>query len=311
MTKKIRKTNWRIIAGAVVSVVALLFVYFQWNTIKRSIEALQSANWFFVMLAIIVYSGTVFAAAGVIWNLKLIDKMTYKSILLVQTATLFLGRITPASIGGLAAMGRVLFTQGHSVVQSGTVVGAGGIATFFGNVILSVGAFLLAFNTIKLNTISVPPFIIYVLAGVLTVALISLFFKKIRGLFIKTYKDVVYTLANYRHKKRSVLYAILLGAIVTLCFSLTLMLVAKSLDVNISLFAAIITVSLGSLGVAVTPLPGGVVGAEAALAATMVQFGVSADIALAIAFVYRFVIFWLPLIPGYIASQYSLKKELL
>jgi uncharacterized membrane protein YbhN (UPF0104 family) len=43
----------------------------------------------------------------------------------------------------------------------------------------------------------------------------------------------------------------------------------------------------------------------------MVQFGVSADIALAIAFVYRFVIFWLPLIPGYIASQYSLKKELL
>lgn len=308
---KSKKNNWRVIAGAIVSVVALLFIYFQWGTIKKSIEAIQSANLFFVLLAVLVYAITVFAAAGVIWNLKLVDKMTYKSILLVQTATLFLGRITPASIGGLAAMGRVLYTQGHSVVQSGTVVGAGGIATFIGNVILSLAAFLLAFNSIKLNTISIPPFIIYVVIGLTIIASVSLLFNKVRGLIIKTHKDVMTTLSSYRHKNKSIAYAILLGSIVTLCFGLTLMLVAKSLDVNISLFAAIITVSLGSLGVAVTPLPGGVVGAEAALAATLVQFGVSADIALAIAFVYRFVTFWLPLIPGYIASQYSLKKELL
>jgi uncharacterized protein (TIRG00374 family) len=232
-------------------------------------------------------------------------------VLIVQTSTLFLGRITPASVGGLAAMGRLLFTQGHTVVQSGTVVAAGGFATFIGNVVLTIVAFVLSISTINLNTIQIPTFIIYVAIGVAIIVCILLTIKTIRAKVIATLKEIVDTLRNYEKRKSSVMYAIIFGAVVTLCFSLTLMLAAKSLGVDLSLFAAIITVSLGSLGVAVTPLPGGVVGAEAALAATMAQFGVQADVALAIAFVYRFVIFWLPLLPGYIASQYALKKELL
>jgi uncharacterized protein (TIRG00374 family) len=91
----------------------------------------------------------------------------------------------------------------------------------------------------------------------------------------------------------------------------TMLLVAYSFGVELTMFAAIITISLGSLGVAVTPLPGGAVGAEAAIAATLVQFGVSADLAIAIALVYRAVTFWVPLLPGFIASQYALKKEYL
>jgi uncharacterized protein (TIRG00374 family) len=151
----------------------------------------------------------------------------------------------------------------------------------------------------------------YVAVAVALICLILLSISNIRLRVKKVLDDVLETLRHYTHRKKSIALAILFGAVVTFCFALTLMLVAKSLGVNISLFAAIVTVSLGSLGVAVTPLPGGVVGAEAALAATLAQFGVAADIALAIAFVYRFVIFWLPLVPGYIASQYSLKKELL
>ena len=304
-------TNWRLIVGAVVSVMAVGFVYFQRATIKRSIEALQSADWVYVAVAIAVYSITIFAAAAVIYNLRLIYTLRYKYILLVQISTLFLGRITPASVGGLAAMGRLLFTQGHTVVQSGTVVGAGGIATFIGNVILTLGALLLSLNNVKLSTVSIPSFIIYVLVAIVVVSVILLLIPVVRTRIVHTVKDVVNTLKSYSHRKTSIVAAISFGSLVTLCFALTLMLAAKSLGVELSLFAAIITVSLGSLGVAVTPLPGGVVGAEAALAATMVQFGVASDTALAIAFVYRFVIFWLPLIPGYIASQYALKKHLL
>ena len=229
----------------------------------------------------------------------------------MQVSTLFLGRITPASVGGLAAMGRVLFTQGHTVVQSGTVVAAGSIATFVGNVLLTIVAFLLSLGSVHLNTLHLPSFIVYVGIGVAVAVGILLCVPWVRKKIAGTVAEVVATLKNYEHKKGSIALAVLFGAIVTLCFSLTLMAAAKSLGVNLSLFAAIITVSLGSLGVAVTPLPGGVVGAEAALAATMVQFGVPSDVALAIAFVYRFVIFWLPLLPGYIASQYALKKQLL
>lgn len=306
-----KQLNWRLIIGAAVSVMAVFFVYFQRDTIKKSIEALGDANWAYVLLAIAIYSLTVVAAAALIYQLRLVEKIKYSSILIVQTSTLFLGRITPASVGGLAAMGRVLFTQGHTAVQSGTVVAAGGVATFIGNIILTVVALLLSINSVKLNTLSIPTFIIYIAIGVAVIAACLLMVKNIRQKIIHMVQEVIDTLKHYEHKKMSVALAIIYGAVVTLCFALTMILVAKSLGVDLSLFAAIITVSLGSLGVAVTPLPGGVVGAEAALAATMVQFGVSSDVALAIAFVYRFVIFWLPLLPGYIASQYALKKQLL
>jgi len=313
MAKSIPKKqpNWRLIIGAVVSVMAVFFVYFQRDTIKKSIEALQSADWFYVVLAIVVYSITVIAAAALIFNLRLVTAIRFRAILLVQTSTLFLGRITPASVGGLAAMGRVLFTQGHTIVQSGTVVAAGGIATFIGNVLLTAVALLLSLNTVNLGEIKLPTFILYIVAGVVVISICLMFVAKVRAKVTSIVAEVLATLKNYEHKKASVAIAIGFGALVTLCFALTLMLAAKSLGINLSLFAAIITVSLGSLGVAVTPLPGGVVGAEAALAATMVQFGVPSDVALAIAFVYRFVIFWLPLLPGYIASQYALKKQLL
>ncbi len=308
---KAHNTNWRLIIGAIVSVLAVFFVYLQRETIKKSIEALGEANWVYVFSAIAVYSCTVLAAAALIYQLRLVEKIRYSSILIVQTSTLFLGRITPASVGGLAAMGRVLFTQGHTAVQSGTVVAAGGVATFTGNVLLTTVALLLSLNSVKLNTLQLPTFMVYIIIGIITVSIILLFIKKVRLKILTMLKEVLTTLKNYEHKKASVALAVLYGAIVTLCFALTMMLAAKSLGINLSLFAAIITVSLGSLGVAVTPLPGGVVGAEAALAATMVQFGVPGDVALAIAFVYRFVIFWLPLLPGYIASQYALKKQLL
>lgn len=308
---KTRTINWRLLIGVAVSVMAFFFIYTQRETIKRSVEALASAEWYYVLLAVATYSVTVVAAAAVIYKLRFVEKMKYAHVLIVQTSTLFLGRITPASVGGLAAMGRVLFTQGHTVVQSGTIVAAGGIATFLGNVSLMIVAVLFSLRSVTFGTFQVPRFIVFIIVGLVIITGCLLLVRTIRARVKKALQEIYDTLKHYRRAKGSVAWAVFFGAIVTLCFALTLMLVAKSLGVTMSLLAAIITVSLGSLGVAVTPLPGGVVGAEAALAATMVQFGVPSDVALAIAFVYRFIIFWLPLLPGYIASQYALKKQLL
>ena len=92
---------------------------------------------------------------------------------------------------------------------------------------------------------------------------------------------------------------------------LSLWLVAKSLGVNISPLAAIVTLSIGTVGAAVTPLPGGVIGAEAALVAALTQFGISTEQALAIAVLYRSVTYWLPILPGYIATQIAFKLKYL
>ncbi|MDQ5953552.1 MAG: glycosyltransferase 2 family protein [Patescibacteria group bacterium] len=310
MKNKIIK-HWRIYLGLTVSVLAILFIIFQWNAILRSLQAVSNANWVYVTISFIVFATTVIAAATIVYILKLAP-ISYKNTVIVQTTGLFLGRVTPANVGSLAAMGRYLVLNKHSIVQSGTVLAAAAFATFVGNMLLSIFALILNWKTIELGSIKIPPFIIFILIIVVAiVAVVLLIFPKIRNKITKSIKEVKTTILAYSHKPKALVAAVILGALLTLGFALTMMLVAYSLDVKLSIFAAIVTVSLGSLGVAVTPLPGGAVGAEAALAATLIQFGVSAEQALAIALVYRFVTFWLPLLPGYIASQYSLNKKII
>jgi uncharacterized membrane protein YbhN (UPF0104 family) len=78
---------------------------------------------------------------------------------------------------------------------------------------------------------------------------------KIRHKVLGFFKDIIKNLKLYKKRKLAVAKAILLGAFLTLMYGTTMLLVAYSLGVELTLFSAIITISLGSLGVAVTPLP--------------------------------------------------------
>jgi undecaprenyl-diphosphatase len=68
--------------------------------------------------------------------------------------------------------------------------------------------------------------------------------------------------------------------------------------------------SIGVLAGTVTPTPGGVVGAEAGLAAALVAYGVPAASAIAIALLYRLVTYWLPMVPGFVVFLAIRKKYL-
>lgn len=311
MAKKKHKYNWRVLLAVVAAIAAVIFIYLQREAIKNSITALKDADSRYILLAVGTFAISVIAAAGVVYNLRLINIVRYSPILLVQTAGLFLGRITPASAGAIGAMIRLLNTQGHSVVQATSVMGAAAISTFFGNVLISTVALIFAARTLDFDNFNVPGFMIILLFIILAVFAGLMLISNVRTKVIGFLKDVINNLKLYSKKKIAVARAILLGATLTFMYGSTMLLVAYSLGVELSLFAAIITISLGSLGVAVTPLPGGAVGAEAAIAATLVQFGVAGDVALAIALVYRAITFWIPLLPGFIASQYALKKEYL
>ena len=305
------KKNWRVYLGIIVGIAAIIFIYLQWDKITASLTTLKSANWLFIALSIVTFTGTVLAASVVIYSLRMVKQTKYSPILLAQASTLFLARITPASVGGLAAMARALVVQKHSVLQAGSVVAAGSIATFVGNVILSTIAILLFAGNVQFADLKIPIFIIWIALALIVVFIILMLIPKIRQKVKNGLKQLVQTLSVYKDNKKALVYAVFYGFLVTLFYGLTMMLVAYAVGVHLSLLAAIITISLGSLGVAVTPLPGGAVGAEAAIAATLSQFGVSSSDAIAIALVYRAVTFWLPLLPGFIASQYALKNKYL
>jgi uncharacterized membrane protein YbhN (UPF0104 family) len=287
---KLFKKHWRLIVGILVSLLAVLFVYQQWDTIIKSIDSLKQANKLYLGVSVVSFIGTIFMASMVLYQLRLINKPTYGQLVLVQTSTLFLGKITPASIGGIAAMARVLVTGGHSVVQSGSIMVAGSVATFLGNVSVTIIALVLASQKVSFADIKIPKVAYFVLL-ILVIVLIILYFSKFKRVIINKLKEVKLVLLSYKNKKKNLLLAILSGAGLTFCFGLTMFIIAKSLGVELTLFGAIISISMGSLGVAVTPLPGGAIGAELAIAASLSQFGVSSEDALAIAFAYRFITF--------------------
>jgi uncharacterized membrane protein YbhN (UPF0104 family) len=303
------KKNWRIWLGVVISLLAVIFVVLQWGSISRSFDALKDADWMWVFFAVIAYSCSVAAAAGVYAFVRL-NFTPYWRLLLAQASSLFTSRITPAGLGGIATMARVLITGNHTPIEAGAVVSTNALITFLGNVSLTILALVMTGKSAA-DTFKAPKFLILVPIFIIIISLVVWLYKPLKLKVTKFIKDTTQTVKRYETKKLKLLFGFLMGMVATGGYMAALWLVAQSLGVTLSPLAVIVTVSLGTLGATVTPLPGGLVGAEAALAATMVQFGVPAEEALAIALVYRLVTYWLPILPGYIATQFAFKKKVL
>lgn len=80
--------------------------------------------------------------------------------------------------------------------------------------------------------------------------------------------------------------------------------VAESLPADLSLVPPVLLLGILTEGVAsVAPTPGGLKAAEAALVSGLLIYGVATGPAVAGVLIYRFVTFWLPLAPGFVALR--------
>lgn len=303
------KKHWRLLLSIIASVLAVFFIIWQWPSIHKSIVALQQAQWQWIVLAIGAHICSILFAA-LVYIFVSLKPISYYRLAVAQTASLFTARVTPAGLGGMATMVRVLIASKQTAIEAGAAFSANAVVTFLGNVSIIIVTLLLTGRSAA-DTFKLPVFI-WIIPVVIIISISLVWFvPRLHKLVESKVKEIAKTLSGYKSRKIKLLFGFFAGMLVTLSYMMALWLVAKSLGVNISLLAAIVTLSLGTLGAAVTPLPGGVIGAEAALAASLVQFGVPADKALAIAFVYRFVTYWLPILPGYIATQFAFKKKIL
>lgn len=301
--------RWRLLLGIAVSVLAVVFVVTQWASIQRSLDVLARAQWQWVVLAVCAHVCSILFAA-LVYVFVSLKPISYVRLAVAQTSSLFTARVTPAGLGGMATMVRVLITSKQTAIQAGAAFSANAIVTFLGNVVL-IGIALVLTGKGAVSAFKIPVFVWIFPIILVVIALVVWFVPKLHNLVVNKVNEILKTLAGYRHRKLKLFFGFLSGLMVTCCYMLSLWLVAKSLGVNISPLAAIVTLSIGTVGAAVTPLPGGVIGAEAALVAALTQFGISTEQALAIAVLYRFVTYWLPILPGYVATQIAFKLKYL
>ncbi len=307
--KSAKSNNWRFWATIIATIAAVIFVYWQRKSILASLKEISQADPAWLIVSIAAHVTSVLAAAAVYWQISL--KVTkYFNLAVAQASSLFTARVTPAGVGGVATMGRVLQMSGHNAAELGAVLSTNAVVTFLGNVSITIFALIISGRSV-MDGFKIPKIIFLIPVFLLIAVAVVYFVKSFRSKVVSFVKDLIKTLASYKHKKRGLILGFIFGLLTTVGYMVALWAAGQSVGVSLSFVAAIVTISLGTLGASATPLPGGAVGAEATLALTMTQFGIPPEKALAVAFIYRFITYWLPILPGYIATQYALRKKIL
>ncbi|MGA9598355.1 MAG: flippase-like domain-containing protein, partial [Acidimicrobiia bacterium] len=103
-------------------------------------------------------------------------------------------------------------------------------------------------------------------------------------------------------KKPSKLAALFAGsAMVTISYTIAMIASLKALGVDLPIVTATVVYLAGAAVATAAPTPGGVGATEAALIAGYTAVGVGGSEAFAAVFLFRFVTFWLPILPGWLA----------
>jgi len=111
------------------------------------------------------------------------------------------------------------------------------------------------------------------------------------------------------HQPFKLLGALLCSMAVTSFYALTLYASVIALGEHLSVLQVFVVFTVGIAAASVTPTPGGIGGAEAGIVAGLASVGISPNIGLSIALVYRFLTYWLPIIPGVIAFRYAMRRN--
>jgi glycosyltransferase 2 family protein len=282
----------------------------QRDNLSESLKAIKEANPAYVSVALLAAMTTYFVAALALMSLAL-RPIRLMRTLVVQLASGFATKLVPAGIGGFALNARYLTRSRHSVVQASSVMALNGLLGFSGHAII----LLLSLTTVRGTldqTVSLslsPAATLVVLAFVSAAMTIFLFVRPLQAWVRRILRDVWGIMRAYRHAPLKTLGGFLGACGVTALFTLALFFCALSLGIHLTFLQVMLVYTAGSIGTAVVPTPGGIGGAEAALAAALIAIGTDPALSVSLAVLFRLVTFWLPILPGLVFFQIALRKK--
>ncbi|HEX6786555.1 MAG TPA: lysylphosphatidylglycerol synthase transmembrane domain-containing protein, partial [Acidimicrobiales bacterium] len=283
----------------------------QLANVGDSVQAMRSANWGWLAVAV-VFSLLTYVASAVGMAGGVPDPLPPVANVQAQLASSFVNRVTPANVGGMAL--NVRFMQKAGVEPAKAVTGVG-LNTAAGAIVHLILLFVfLAWAGQGGGGFKLPASskLLVVIAVVLAIIGIVLATKKGRRLFrvhvIRWLRQSVSSMATLARSpaKLAELFGGSVG--VTVAYIGALYAAVLAFDHSIS-FAQVGAVYLGaSIIAAAAPTPGGLGAMEAALVAGLTGVGVDSGIAVAAVLSYRLVTYWLPILPGWL-SFHSLERH--
>lgn len=309
---KFKKLPWRNIISVIVLILFVALVVRNWSSFVASFNAIKDADmgWLFVAVCAMVLTYVAAAGGYLVVSIK---KLGAFYTFLAQVAAAFANKLLPSGVGGLGLNVAYLHKNKYTPTEATTVTAINSLAAFVSFSLIFIVA--LAAGGLSSSTIKMPniPLWIVVAAAVVVIlaALILFKNKKIRGKITSVIHQAVNTVKAYKDHPLRLLGAVLMATLVTFAYLLALYASALSLDVQINVSEIFFVYVFGALATAAVPTPGGLGAAEAALYAGFVSYGVDPSQALSVVLVYRFITYWVPILPGYLSFQFLQRKKLL
>ncbi|MGW7574360.1 lysylphosphatidylglycerol synthase domain-containing protein [Streptomyces sp. NPDC054765] len=275
-------------------------------------DVISEAQWVWVLVAMFFSALTYIAAAMSLLGF-VTEKVSFVRTVIAQIAGNFVKLVAPAAIGGVALNTRFLQRAG---VRPGLAVASVGASQLFGlgSHILLLLTFGYLTGTEQTPTISPSRTVI---AGLLTVAVLVLIVTAVPALrkFVSTrvrslFAGVIPRMLDILQRP---------GKLVTGIGGMLLLTAANvmCLDASIRAFGGGDKISYASIAVAflagnalgsAAPTPGGVGAVEGALIGALTFAGLAADTAFPAVLLFRLMVFWLPVLPGWLAFTYLTRK---
>lgn len=293
------------LSGVLIYLVAIGF-----SGLNRTVRAIGSAHIELLLLALLAIVGSYVCAA--LTYVCLSEKpLRFGATLLVQMSGGLANRLLPGGLGGLGINAWYLHACGQTLAVATVVVAINNLLGFIGNAGLLISTFVIS-PGFKL-AVSLPHWtplydvvLTVVVLGFGLIATNRLWRQRLSGSLHEVRRYVAVTL------KRPIpsLLALLSSMALTSFHVVALMLVIHSVGVPVGWKECLLAISAGAFAGAVVPTPGGLGGAEAGIATVLTASGIQASTAVGAALIYRFITYWLPLLPGYIALRVVEKRYL-
>lgn len=268
-----------------------------WAQVRNGSPAWAVAAVAFSLLTYIAATGSLLGAIPV--------RLRFGPALAAQLASSFANRVTPAKVGGVATNVRYFQRQGVPTAVAGTAIGLNAIAGLIMHVTLTVLFLLLSSADGGVELPLPSPSTVGLAAAILAVVIaVSVALPRTRRIVVKHVLPQLRTgLSSLNLIAHSPTRLVLLfggSASITLAYLLAMIASLKAFGSVAPLPLVALLFLAGSAVASAAPTPGGLGAAEAALIAALSTVE-EASIVVPAVFLFRFVTFWLPILPGWLA----------
>jgi len=275
----------------------------QVGELRQTLGALQGARWTWLAAGLVLSAASYLAAA--VAQLGAVDPpLALGRTTLVQVASSFANRLTPASLGGIGLNVRYLQRAGSdrpaAVAAVAVNTAAGALLHVLG---LLVAAFLVGHT--ELHTTQIPRgwLVLVALAAVLATGGLVLWSPLGRRRLVVPALRAGRELAGVLRRPGKAAQLLGGSAGVTLTYALALACCLAAFGAHLPLVSTVAVYLAGAAVASVSPTPGGLGAMEAALVAGLTAVGAPTGPAVAGVLAFRLLTFWLPILPGWLAYR--------